>query len=139
VQQPFVIHFHTTVQFGVVPAAPTPGAQSPAPQLKTHKDIKLHEALPSNDNSQLVYLGVVLRTAKAAVFELTGQAVLHGSAKCLPSPAHCQAIELKIGQSETLESIEANGTPVTYAIKLLSISRSVTSGSAASVHAASVG
>ena len=139
VKQQVVIHFHTTVQFGVVPAAPAPGAQPPAPQLKTHKDIKVGGALPSKDNSQLVYLGVVLHTGKAAVFELTGEAILHGPAKCLPSPTHCQAIELGIGQSETLESIQANGTPVTYAIKLLSISRSATSGSAAGVHVASVG
>jgi hypothetical protein len=139
VKQQFLIHFHTTVQFGVVPAPPAPGAPPPAPQLKTYKDIKLHEALPSKENSQLVYLGVVLRTGKAAVFELTGEVFLHGSAKCLPSPKHCIAIELHIGHSATLESIEPNGTPVTYQIKLLSISRSVTSASSARVHTGSVG
>ena len=83
-----------------------------------------------------MYLGVVLRTGKAAVFELTGEVIIHGSAKCLPSAVHCQAIELQVGQSETLESIEPNGTPVTYEIKLVSISRSETTASAARAHIA---
>jgi hypothetical protein len=134
-----VIHFHSSAEFGVVPPAPAPGVAPPAPQLKKFTDLKLNEPLPNKANSQLVYLGVVLRTGKAAVFGLTGEVILHGSAKCLPSPVHCQAIELQVGQSETLESIEANGTPVTYELKLVSISRSVTSASAARAHTAATG
>jgi hypothetical protein len=131
-----VIHFHSTVEFGVVPAPPAPGVPAPAPVLKKYTDLKLNEALPSKANSQLVYLGVVLRTGNAAVFELTGEVIIHGSAKCLPSAVHCQAIELQVGQSETLESIEPNGTAVTYELKLVSISRSVTTASAARAHIA---
>lgn len=134
-----VIHFHTSIEFGVVPPAPAPGVPQTAPQLRTYKDIKLNEALPSKNNSQLVYLGVVLRTGKSAVFELTGEVIIHGAGKCLPSPTQCRAIELQPGQSETLESVEANGTPVTYELKLLSISRTVTTASAARAHAASSG
>jgi hypothetical protein len=130
-----VIHYNTTAEFGVVPPPPVPGAPAPAPQLRLFKDMRLNEPLPSKQNSQLIYLGVVLRTGKDAVFGLSGEVILHGNAKCLPSPAHCQAIVLRPGQSETLESVEANGAPVTYELKLISISRSEASAAAARAHA----
>jgi hypothetical protein len=131
-----VIRFHVSAEFGVVPPAPAAGVPAPAAQLTPYKDMKLNEALPSKNNAQLVYLGVVLRTGKDAVFQLTGEALIHGSGTCVPSPTHCQAIKLQAGQSETLEAVEANGTPVTYELKLISITRSVTSASAARAHVA---
>ncbi len=127
-----IIHFHTTVQFGVVPVAAA-GAPQPA-QLQTFKDMAIDEPLPGKDNPQLVYLGVVLKTGKDAVFGLTGEAIVHGSATCKPSPTQCQAIELGIGQSETLEVFNPTGQPVTYELKLLSIAKSVSSASTARAH-----
>ena len=93
-------------------------------------------------NPQLVYLGVVLHTGKSAVFALAGESILHGSAVCLPSTTQCQTIQLQPGQSETLESVEANGTPVTYELKIISIEKSEKSSttgahSSARAHAAS--
>ena len=130
------VHYHVTAQLGVVP--PTPEGASPQPaQLKTYKDMALDEPLPGKANPQLIFLGVVLRTGKDVVFGLTGEAILHGSATCKPSPTQCQAIELQVGQSETLEVLEANGTPVTYELKLLSITKSVSTASAAHAHTAS--
>jgi hypothetical protein len=129
------VHFHVTAQLGVVP----PVAEGAPPQptvLKTYKDMALDEPLPSKNNPQLVYLGVVLRTGKDVLFGLTGEAILHGSATCQPSPTQCQAIELQVGQSETLEFVEADGTPVTYELKLVSIDKSIGSASTARVHAA---
>ena len=130
------VHYHVTAQLGVVP--PTPEGASPQPaQLKTYKDMALDEPLPGKANPQLIFLGVVLRTGKDVAFGLTGEAILHGSATCKPSPTQCQAIELQVGQSETLEVLEANGTPVTYELKLLSITKSVSTASAAHAHTAS--
>ncbi len=129
------IHYHVTAQLGVVPVV-AEGAQPQPAQLKTHKDMALDEPLPGKANPQLVYLGVVLRTGKDVLFGLTGEAILHGSATCEPSPTQCQAIELQVGQSERLEVVEANGTPVTYELKLVSIDKSVSSASSARVHAA---
>lgn len=130
------VHYHVTAQLGVVP--PTPEGASPQPaQLKTYKDMALDEPLPGKANPQLIFLGVVLRTGKDVAFGLTGEAILHGSAICKPSPTQCQAIELQVGQSETLEVFEANGTPVTYELKLLSITKSVSTASAARAHTAS--
>lgn len=133
-----IIHFHTTVQFGVVPVA-TEGAPPAPAQLQTFKDMAIDEPLPGKDNPQLVYLGVVLKTGKDAVFGLTGEAIVHGSATCKPSPTQCRAIELGIGQSETLEVFSPTGQPVTYELKLISIAKSVSSASTASVHGASRG
>jgi hypothetical protein len=123
-----------TVQFGVVPASAEGAPPQPA-QLKTHNDIALDEPFPSKANPQLVYLGVVLKTGKEAAFAFTGAAILHGSATCKPSPTQCEAIEMQIGQAETLEVVEANGSSVTYELKLLSITKSVSSSaSTARVH-----
>jgi hypothetical protein len=127
------IHYHVTAEFGLVPPAV---AGAPA-QLKTYPNMALDEPLPSKDNPQLLFLGVVLRTGKDAVFALTGAAILHGNAVCKPSPTQCQAIQLPIGQSETLEVVEANGQSATYELKLVSISKSVSKASAATAHKAS--
>jgi hypothetical protein len=129
------VHFHVTAQLGVVPAV-AEGAPPQPTVLKTYKDMALDEPLPDKANPQLVYLGVVLRTGKDVLFGLTGEAILHGSATCQPSPTQCQAIELQVGQSETLEVVEADGTPVTYELKLVSIDKSIGSASTARVHAA---
>jgi hypothetical protein len=129
------VHYHVTAQLGVVPVVAEGAPPQPA-QLKTYKDLALDEPLPGKANPQLVYLGVVLSTGKDAVFALTGEAILHGSATCKPSPTQCQAIELQVGQPETLEVLEPNGTSVTYELKLVSITKSVSTASTARAHAA---
>jgi len=141
------VHYNVAAQFGVIATPPAEGAApaSPTasiPALKTYVDLPLDEPLPNKSNPQLVYLGVVLHTGKSAVFALAGEAILHGSAVCLPSTTQCQTIQLQPGQSETLEAVEANGTPVTYELKLISIEKSEkssTTGAHASAraHAAS--
>jgi hypothetical protein len=131
-----VIHFKVSAQFGALPM-PIEGAPAAAPQLKTYASLKLHEPLPAG-NPQLVYLGVVLSTGNEAVFGLTGEAILHGEARCLPSTQQCQSIALKAGQSETLEGFEADGKPVTYELKLLTITKQLATGSAAHAHSSAV-
>ncbi len=130
------IHFHVTAQFGVVPT-PVAGTPPQPAQLKTYADMALNEPLPGRENPQLVYLGVELSTGKEAAFALTGEAILHGSATCKPSPTQCQAIVLQAGQSETLEVVSSTGQATTYELKLVSISKSVSSASAARAHSAS--
>jgi hypothetical protein len=128
-----------TAQFGVVPAPPADGTPAPAPQLKTYENLTVDQPIPAKDNPQLVFLGVLLRTGKDAVFGLTGEAILHGNAKCLPSATHCQAIQLSPGQSETLESFEANGNPVTYELKIVKIVKSASTASVSSARPTSTG
>jgi hypothetical protein len=125
-----VIHYSVAVEFGK--AATSAGAPA---QLKSYPALKLDEPLPAQ-NPQLVYLGVTLKTGKYAVFALTGEAILNGAGKCLPSTTHCQAVELAAGQTETLETFEPGGQPVNYQLKVATITRSVTTASGASVSTA---
>jgi len=129
------VHYHVTAQFGVVPPS-AEGAPPQAAQLKTYRNMALDEPLPDKANPQLVFMGVVLSTGKDVVFALTGAAILHGSATCKPSPTQCQGIELQVGQSETLEVVEPSGSLVTYELKLLSITKSISTASTARVHSA---
>jgi hypothetical protein len=133
------IQYKVTAQFGVLPAPSIVGAPAEPAQLKTYPDMALDEPLPDKSNPQLVYSGAVKHSKLEAVFTLTGEPILHGNAACLPSPTQCQAIRLQVGQSETLESIETDGSPVTYELRLVAIeriTRTVASASAARAHAA---
>jgi hypothetical protein len=133
------IHYRVTAAFGVLPAPSIEGGSSAPAQLKTYANMRLDEPLPDKNNAQLVFLGVVLRTGSEAVFALTGESILHGNGTCVPSPTQCQAIRLRAGQVETLESVDANGSPISYELKLISIARVVTSASAARAHVATAG
>ena len=126
------VHYHVTAQLGVVPVV-AEGAPAQPAQLKTYKDMALDEPLPDKANPQLVFLGVVLRTGKEALFGLSGAAILHGSGSCQPSATQCQAIDLQVGQSETLEVVEADGSTVTYELKLASIDKTTSTASTARV------
>ncbi len=126
------VHYHVTAQLGVVPAV-AEGAPALPALLKTYKDMALDEPLPGKTNPQLVFLGVVLRTGKEALFGLTGAAILHGTGVCQPSATQCQAIDLQVGQSETLEVLEGDGSTVTYELKLVSIDKSMSTASTARV------
>ncbi len=126
------VHYHVTAQLGVVPVV-AEGAPAQPAQLKIYKDMALDEPLPDKANPQLVFLGVVLRTGKEALFGLAGAAILHGSGNCQPSATQCQAIDLQVGQSETLEVVEADGSTVTYELKLASIDKTTSTASTARV------
>jgi hypothetical protein len=126
------VHYHVTAQLGVVPVV-AEGAPAQPAQLKTYEDMALDESLPDKANPQLVFLGVVLRTGKEALFGLAGAAILHGSGNCQPSATQCQAIDLQVGQSETLEVVEADGSTVTYELKLASIDKTTSTASTARV------
>jgi hypothetical protein len=115
------------------------GAPAEPAQLKTYPNMALDEPLPDKSNAQLVYSGAVKHAKLEAVFTLTGESILHGNATCLPSPTQCQAIRLQVGQSETLESVESDGSPVTYELRVVGIeriTRTVATASAARAHAA---
>jgi hypothetical protein len=130
--------FEVTAQFGVLPAPSIIGAPAEPAQLKTYSDMALDEPLPDKSNAQLVYSGAVKHSKLEAVFTLTGESILHGDATCLPSPTQCQAIRLQVGQSETLEAIEANGSPVTYELRVTAILRITKTVSSAAAARASV-
>ncbi len=107
--------FHVAVLFGITPAATTP----PGVPLTSHQNLKLQTPLPTATQPLIVYRGVTAK-GRSATFTLLGEAILHGTAACLPSPSQCQAIDLRPGQTEQLEFLEG-GQTITYELKVVSI------------------
>jgi hypothetical protein len=118
--------YHVAVLFGVLPAG-TPAASA---QLTTYENLKRKLPLPSAKQPLVVFRGVTAG-GKSATFTLVGEAILRGAAKCLPSASQCQAVELKTGQSEEFEYLPPTGAAVTYDLKLLSITPTKATASAA--------
>jgi hypothetical protein len=111
--------YHVAVLFGALPAA---GASEPL-QLTPFEHLKLLTPLPSSTLPLIVFRGVTTG-GKSATFTVVGEAILHGSATCLPSSSQCQAIDLKPGQTEQLEYLPATGPVVIYELRIVSIASS---------------
>jgi hypothetical protein len=105
------------VLFGLAPTTP-----EQLSQLTPYEDLKRLEPLPSSSNPLVVFAGVG-STGKGAVFTLAREAILKGSAVCLPNASQCEAIDLAPNQSEELQYLESNGQSVTYELKVVSISK----------------
>ena len=114
--------YDVSVLFGVTPATATP-AGTP---LTAYKNLKLQTPLPSAKQPLVVFRGVTAG-AKSAIFTLVGEAILHGTAGCLPSPSQCQAIDIQPGKVEQLEFL-VGLTTVTYELEVTAI-KAVTASS----------
>jgi hypothetical protein len=111
--------YHVSALFGVVPVpVPPTGAQ-----LTPYESLRILTTLPSPAQPLIVFRGVT-PGGKSALFTLVGEAILHGSATCLPSASQCQAIELKPGQTEQLEYLPLSGAMVAYELRIVSIKSS---------------
>ncbi len=86
-----------------------------------HKRVKRLQALPSNSNAVLIYLGV-LNDKKTAVFLLDSGVVAEGDGDCKPSRAQCETIQ--IGEGET-EFFDVPGG-AQYELDVLKIHKSTT-------------
>jgi len=118
--------YRVAVLFGAVPA----GSPSPSPTLTPYEHLKRQQPLPSTAQPLVVFRGVTAG-GKSASFTLVGEAILRGSAACLPNASQCQTIDLKAGQLEELEYVPPEGTPVVYQLQVVSIDASKASASAA--------
>jgi hypothetical protein len=107
--------YDVSVLFGLLP----PGTTAATVQLFPYTDLKLQAPLPEKP-VLLIYRGVPAG-GKSATFTVYGEVILHGAATCLPSASQCQAIDLKPGQSEQIESLSATGEPQTYELRVVSI------------------
>jgi hypothetical protein len=119
--------YRVSVLFGVVPAA----VPASAVQLTPYASLKLLTALPAVGQPLIVFRGVT-RGGKSALFTIVGEAILHGSATCVPSATQCQAIVLKPGQTEQLEYLPLSGSIVTYELRIVSIKSSKASSATVS-------
>jgi hypothetical protein len=118
--------YRVAVLFGAVPG----GSPAPALNLTPYDNLTRQQPLPSVAAPLVVFRGVIAG-AKSASFTLVGEAILRGKAVCRPSTAQCQAIDLKLGETEELEYLPPEGAPVVYQLKLVSITASKASASAA--------
>jgi hypothetical protein len=120
--------YKVSILFGTAPA----GTPVLSAGLTSYEDLKRQQPLPSSTQPLIVFRGVVAG-GKSATFTLVGEAILRGSAACLPSASQCQAIDLKEGDTEELEYVPLGGTSITYELHVLKIEAiKAKTGSAAS-------
>lgn len=108
--------YRVSVLFGTAPA----GTPVLSAGLTSYEDLKRQQPLPSATQPLIVFRGVVAG-GKSATFTLVGEAILRGSAVCLPSASQCQAIDLKEGDAEELEYVPLGGTSITYELHVVKI------------------
>jgi hypothetical protein len=108
--------YKVSVLFGTAPA----GTPALSAGLNSYDDLKRQQPLPSATQPLIVFRGVVAG-GKSATFTLVGEAILRGSAACLPSASQCQAIDLKEGDTEELEYVALGGTAITYELHVVKI------------------
>lgn len=102
----------------------------PVGKPQVFSDLKPLQPLPSKHDAKLVAVGAI-HEGKQFVFVLAQEAILHGSASCLPGPAHCEAIALGIGHSEELQYLTASDTVVTYKLTVVKIEKATASAAKA--------
>jgi hypothetical protein len=108
--------YKVSILFGTAPA----GTPVLSAGLTSYEDIRRQQPLPSATQPLIVFRGVVAG-GKSATFTLVGEAILRGSAACLPSASQCQAIDLKEGDTEELEYVPLGGTSITYELHVVKI------------------
>jgi hypothetical protein len=88
------------------------------------------KALPGADNPVLVYLGLA-KDNKTAVFMVDSNVDPEGDGTCDPSPANCETIRLKVGDTEFFDVKDDTGaTTAQYQLDLLKIKKSTTASAA---------
>jgi hypothetical protein len=72
------------------------------------RDVKRLQALPSNDEPVLIYLGL-LKDKKTAVFLLDSGVVAQGDGNCRPSATQCDTIQIRERETEFFDVPDENG------------------------------
>jgi hypothetical protein len=88
------------------------------------------KALPSADEPVLVYLGPG-KDAKTAIFMVDEGVVADGDAVCKPSPANCETLHMRVGDTEFLDVTDEDGNVgEQYQLDLLDIKTKKTADAA---------
>ena len=88
------------------------------------------KALPGADDPVLVYLGLA-KDNKTAIFMVDSNVDPQGDGTCEPSPANCETIRLKVGDTEFFDVKDETGTTTAqYQLDLIKIKRSTTASAA---------
>jgi hypothetical protein len=105
-------------------------------------NVKKLEALPLGDEPLVVYLGVA-DDGESAVFMVDTSVEPQGDGVCKPDPNTCETIELREGETEFFDIVDAEGVAIdSYQLDLIEIhgaKKKSTSGRTASARAASPG
>ncbi len=127
--------YRVAVLFGK--AAPgTPAAEA---NLTPYENLKLNQLIPSKKSPIVAFRGI-LSDGQSAAFTLVGEVIPRGLGVCKPSPIDCQTVDLKVGQTEELETVDAAGQAVNYELQIASIVFVTTAkASAASNHSYGAG
>lgn len=122
--------YEVSLLFG--PFSPPPAISQLTPYSNATRGLQL----PSAQLALVTFSGWTSGGA-AARFTLSGEAIVHGPAVCVPSPQQCTAITLKPGEAEQFEQIGASGAATSYELQVVSITPAgeTASASAARVHA----
>jgi hypothetical protein len=100
------------------PAEPAPKPKTYAPQELTirfgseegkRQSLKRLQALPSEDNPVLIYLGL-LKDGKTAEFMVGDGVTPVGDGECRPSAEECETVRLRAGETEFFDVADATGT-----------------------------
>lgn len=84
------------------------------------------KALPTSEDPVLVYLGLA-KDNKTAIFMVDSNVTPTGDGNCDPSPANCETIRLKVGDTEFFDVEDENGqVTAQYQLDLLNIKKSTT-------------
>lgn len=94
------------------------------------KRVKRLQALPSNSNPVLIYLGV-MDDGKTAVFLLDSGVVAEGDGECKPSRAQCETVHVRQGDTEFFDVPSTGGdagadSSAQYELDVLKIHKSTT-------------
>jgi hypothetical protein len=101
----------------VTPAAPAPKPKTYAPQELTvrfggeeskRQSLKRLQALPSEDDPVLIYMGL-LKDGKTAEFMVGDGVVPVGDGDCRPSPEECETVRLRAGETEFFDIKDETG------------------------------
>jgi hypothetical protein len=104
----------------------------------TRMTVRRLEALPSQDEPLLVYLGVK-RDGKTAIFMLDSSLTATGDGNCKPV-ATCETIELKAGETEFFDAKDDTGAVTgQYRLDVIKIHKHATKVPASSVDSGSSG
>jgi hypothetical protein len=88
------------------------------------------KALPSAELPVLVYLGLA-KDGKTAVFMVDSNIEPQGDGSCEPSPANCETVHLRVGDTEFFDvKDEAGKTTAQYELDLIDVKRKTTASAA---------
>jgi hypothetical protein len=108
--------YKVSVLFGAAPA----GSPTLSVGLTPYENLKRQQLLPSAIAPLIAFRGVIAG-GKSATFTLVGEAILRGNGACVPSASQCQTVDIKVGDTEELEYVPLEGTPINYQLQIVKI------------------